>query len=147
MRGKLICSNDTMQFQRITPADAGKTDKLSYSKLKDRDHPRGCGENSSASSSLIPHQGSPPRMRGKQIRFYCKLTDNRITPADAGKTIFRQSFRHRIRDHPRGCGENFVPIYRLTAFQGSPPRMRGKQNLLTATYSENRITPADAGKT
>ena len=72
--------------ERITPAHAGKTDKLSYSKLKDRDHPRACGENFLYADTDSLHLGSPPRMRGKPKRLLVDSFGDRITPAHAGKT-------------------------------------------------------------
>ena len=65
VRGKHIVKKDKENQQRITPAGAGKTEKLSYSKLKDRDHPRRCGENFLYRCILLITIGSPPQVRGK----------------------------------------------------------------------------------
>ena len=51
------------------------------------DHPRGCGENIRTGAWKHHCAGSPPRMRGKPKRLYCRKTDTGITPADAGKTM------------------------------------------------------------
>lgn len=53
----------------------------------------------------------------------------------------------RERDHPRACGENRqrIPAKRLQ--RGSPPRMRGKRKFVDFVTSDERITPAHAGKT
>ncbi len=51
------------------------------------------------------------------------------------------------KDHPRGCGENYiVQLLRYTKC-GSPPRMRGKPAVLPVHERVQGITPADAGKT
>ena len=50
-------------------------------------------------------------------------------------------------DHPRGCGENATSASIKTIIIGSPPRMRGKHENLSANSHGSRITPADAGKT
>ena len=71
---------------RITPADAGKTVNHQIQKTNDRDHPRGCGENEEAERALVCVNGSPPRMRGKRNPTYEDFGEDRITPADAGKT-------------------------------------------------------------
>ena len=71
----------------------------------------------------------------------------RITPADAGKTRPLQVFHVLIEDHPRGCGENGHTGQIPARLRGSPPRMRGKQQVELLGYSPSRITPADAGKT
>ena len=48
MRGKLCRHGQTRRHDGITPADAGKTiEDLMYGR-KITDHPRGCGENLSA---------------------------------------------------------------------------------------------------
>ena len=86
-------------------------------------------------------------MRGKP--FPINLTDiiPRITPADAGKTLIRSNTFIWAKDHPRGCGENFIIPLITSLDTGSPPRMRGKQITEFYIASLPRITPADAGKT
>ena len=112
---------------RITPADAGKTLR-----------------SLSMQSTFI---GSPPRMRGKQRPLPSRRNTFRITPADAGKTLLRRHYTHHTRDHPRGCGENFLLWQTQFPFAGSPPRMRGKRRYVFYLTVTTRITPADAGKT
>ena len=78
----------------ITPADAGKTCGEHVQNNVVRDHPRGCGENSTTGDGLGSITGSPPRMRGKPIRICCHMYLAGITPADAGKTMmWRRIFR------------------------------------------------------
>ena len=112
-----------------------------------KDHPRGCGENSSQFAPQGRTQGSPPRMRGKHLLPHRGRGCGRITPADAGKTTTGTGWRRTPRDHPRGCGENIYPEYGLKDETGSPPRMRGKQCAALTRFNCFRITPADAGKT
>ena len=71
---------------RITPADAGKTQRAVRLNAAGQDHPRGCGENAVLGVCLSPPVGSPPRMRGKPDYTYVAYSDGGITPADAGKT-------------------------------------------------------------
>ena len=86
MRGKL----DSVQIRKfahgITPADAGKTSIFTVRQADTEDHPRGCGENLIYFSEPLAIPGSPPRMRGKQLCKLIKISNIRITPADAGKT-------------------------------------------------------------
>ena len=89
MRGKLLVHNFVDNCLRITPADAGKTGIASIYSKAERDHPRGCGENSPSVKSAVPVIGSPPRMRGKLDMELFQAHYNRITPADAGKTQYR----------------------------------------------------------
>ena len=126
MRGKPKVCIYMRRRERITPADAGKTEQIPDKRLLRKDHPRGCGENSSIKSSLRFSLGSPPRMRGKLDRNEYKKIYNRITPADAGKTLLPTGRRNAGQDHPRGCGENGNRHKVWDAYEGSPPRMRGK---------------------
>ena len=66
-------------------------------------------------------------MRGKPDHRPWQGTVRGITPADAGKTMWIKPASPFVRDHPRGCGENFTPA--------------------AVDQYGNGITPADAGKT
>ncbi len=89
MRGKLIQAIVDALPQRITPADAGKTALAGRAHRMSKDHPRGCGENSMGHMCAVCLQGSPPRMRGKPAIDAAQNPNARITPADAGKTCFK----------------------------------------------------------
>ena len=86
-------------------------------------------------------------MRGKLSAVTLIQPCARITPADAGKTRMRIKKLRSARDHPRGCGENVDMPTEARETLGSPPRMRGKRNIMMNTIRLIRITPADAGKT
>ena len=147
MRGKPRCKLSQPAYQRITPADAGKTDAVSVNSCMYRDHPRGCGENAVKCQHHQCLPGSPPRMRGKLVLIAAFYVRHRITPADAGKTLLSISFKRRQQDHPRGCGENFRCQIFFVVNHGSPPRMRGKPCCFAVQLCPAGITPADAGKT
>ena len=49
-------------------------------------------------------------------------------------------------DHPRACGEKSFAVVNGVQNSGSPPRMRGKADLLEALADGLGITPAYAGK-
>ena len=68
MRGKPRAKMLEIAFERITPADAGKTHSTTQVEMLTEDHPRGCGENASLAKTLHTETGSPPRMRGKHPR-------------------------------------------------------------------------------
>ena len=114
---------------------------------EDKDHPRGCGENTAYKSSSSYHLGSPPRMRGKRRDGTLLPASTGITPADAGKTYFLRILDFCIEDHPRGCGENDRWNCISTANKGSPPQVRGKHDDRIFVTVADRITPAGAGKT
>ena len=70
----------------ITPAYAGKSfSRPDIGPLRE-DHPRLCGEKSSNMVLLDSKTGSPPPMRGKDLRIISALLRIRITPAYAGKS-------------------------------------------------------------
>ena len=71
---------------------------------------------------------------------------SRITPACAGKSRFPSSKAPSRRDHPRVCGEKFALRNMMNVNQGSPPRVRGKEQSETGFCSSAGITPAYAGK-
>ena len=147
VRGKQCMKGGGAPDARITPACAGKTSRPPLRSQGPEDHPRVCGENSSARMDIMLYRGSPPRVRGKPCELGKKLQYLRITPACAGKTR-RGFFRGDARwDHPRVCGENEGGWAAWQADQGSPPRVRGKLQKDFKLYVAGRITPACAGKT
>ena len=87
MRGKLPVDLNEIAQKRITPADAGKTLRHLIKVNWRKDHPRGCGENKYIVIVTYNYSGSPPRMRGKPKRLMVDSFGDRITPADAGKTV------------------------------------------------------------
>ena len=106
-----------------------------------------CGENIIALNQLSGYHLSPPRVRGKQDTIYTVAGKTRITPACAGKTEALEWFKAGSQDHPRVCGENHIAAHPLKIIVGSPPRVRGKHEMLVLTMPAARITPACAGKT
>ena len=89
MRGKVGRMFPCWLRLGITPAYAGKSERLCSQCRTAWDHPRVCGEKKSTVSLSDAGRGSPPRMRGK-AQQYIKLTAReRITPAYAGKRLKR----------------------------------------------------------
>ena len=85
-------------------------------------------------------------MRGKVLRVFLAVVRDRITPAYAGKSDIVQLSDCVCGDHPRLCGEKLTSHARKTAFQGSPPPMRGKVTVQCDAMDHGGITPAYAGK-
>ena len=90
VRGKAQGLRSWPAGNRITPACAGKSPLLFGSIRQPQDHPRVCGEKSRRMERGPPAKGSPPRVRGKALRFGHKLHRTGITPACAGKRHLRQ---------------------------------------------------------
>ena len=90
--------------------------------------------------------GSPPRVRGKETDGGLRRRKSRITPACAGKSEYFSCQVVPCQDHPRVCGEKWMLTALVTASQGSPPRMRGKDSVCNESAPLVGITPAYAGK-
>ena len=65
-------------------------------------------------------------MRGKGRTSQLWDTDQRITPAYAGKSLWRLLLPRLPTDHPRLCGEKPFSGDLHQKLLGSPPPMRGK---------------------
>ena len=110
------------------------------------DHPRVCGEKFRIVGELGMEQGSPPRVRGKVSSKATLDNDIGITPACAGKRPPSATVPPPLQDHPRVCGEKDARGYTDSTRSGSPPRVRGKAEMLRDYHPSQRITPACAGK-
>ena len=126
VRGKHIINFQFFGNVRITPAGAGKTTVMREIIIDNWDHPRRCGENAEIPAVIIDDEGSPPQVRGKQIRTAADWYEVRITPAGAGKTCGDDSSCGLHWDHPRRCGENREVCIGIKHYNGSPPQVRGK---------------------
>ena len=146
MRGKESRAGQSARAAGITPAHAGKRFSGARGAPRKEDHPRACGEKFFRSVRPSNTQGSPPRMRGKVPRFLPCVSDNRITPAHAGKSQCESYGNTQKKDHPRACGEKFVQGTADDEKAGSPPRMRGKVLFYCQPCIHLGITPAHAGK-
>ena len=147
VRGKPYVYSSVNKSFRITPAGAGKTVYERRIRGPLRDHPRRCGENISTGSIITSFTGSPPQVRGKPGIYKISDTEDRITPAGAGKTRFPQQLILFCQDHPRRCGENGFVACGYNIVAGSPPQVRGKLPIDLNEIAKKRITPAGAGKT
>ncbi len=89
MRGKVCFRNLVEVCFGITPAYAGKSVGISHTVAAFRDHPRVCGEKMYPKNKVWFVTGSPPRMRGKDVKQAIHIMMQRITPAYAGKRLKR----------------------------------------------------------
>ena len=85
MRGKEMQVKQQPKFSGITPAYAGKRKALFGLDCSTQDHPRVCGEKFHYLYYYVYNKGSPPRMRGKDVKQAIHIMMQRITPAYAGK--------------------------------------------------------------
>ena len=145
-RGKVDGPPAQVGRGRITPAQAGRSPYFLYGKKDYKDHPRIGGEKAELTAAVISAMGSPPRRRGKGYREFGIDISDRITPAQAGKSVAPRQKRSALWDHPRVGGEKYSrPSYSRISM-GSPPRGRGKERSTALVGTPTRITPALAGK-
>lgn len=84
----------------------------------------------------------------EQLKFHLRgIRFSRITPAYAGTTDIKLTFRLLVEDHPRKCGNNFRRFHTGFLKWGSPPHMREQHHASTIFTVTEGITPACAGTT
>ena len=145
-RGKVKLRVDLKRIQRITPAQAGKSNCRCSDCRCSKDHPRTGGEKSRGPGRSRCGAGSPPRGRGKGGYGWLMLTLTGITPAWAGKRQLWRLSMSRHWDHPRVGGEKKKHTKAADVCPGSPPRGRGKDAGIPILAPVIGITPAWAGK-
>ena len=146
MRGKDNQKPQRKWSKGITPACAGKSHCFTSCIVLYWDHPRVCGEKDLCISTSHLLKGSPPRVRGKEVRRAKHNGFGGITPACAGKRFSLSRRTAPDRDHPRVCGEKIIIVLTVRCILGSPPRVRGKVVMYRLVLHGFGITPACAGK-
>ena len=131
---------------RITPAQAGKSNRRSRKKSRRRDHPRTGGEKVCKHRVIVAESGSPPHRRGKDTKQQKWNEQRGITPAQAGKRSWNARCNGAPEDHPRTGGEKSAEHALSETKIGSPPHRRGKDVRNHGKGRKNGITPAQAGK-
>ena len=90
--------------------------------------------------------GSSPHRRGKEVAVLVQQGEDRITPAQAGRSPYFLYGKKDYKDHPRIGGEKAELTAAVISAMGSPPRRRGKEVADEGIGGIIRITPAWAGK-
>ena len=134
------------QAEGSSPRVRGKP-RISLSPSSSPGSSRVCGENSQSGTVMPFSVGSSPRVRGKPRSSGIVSHASRLIPACAGKTHLPGLSRSASTAHPRACGENENVAGHDDAFQGSSPRVRGKQRVSCCVPSSCGLIPARAGKT
>ena len=127
-RGEESMSDKEIDNLRITPAHAGRRLRDCSDWVAVQDHPRTRGEKLEISILPVTGLGSPPHTRGEDDRPREKVSANRITPAHAGRSVWRGRLCSCSRDHPRTRGEKTETRNPLRFNRGSPPHTRGEGN-------------------
>ena len=107
------------------PAGAGNPRPTGRRDLRQRVHPRGCGESRSMPRGSWSSSGPSPRVRGILPLLGPQKVGRRSIPAGAGNPCRGPTRRAAARVHPRGCGESSGKPTAVAARRGPSPRVRG----------------------
>ena len=110
-------------------------------------HPRGCGADSSPSSTNSSSRGSSPRVRGRQAGGAGCGGSHGLIPAGAGQTWLPRRHPALWRAHPRGCGADGFDSVTTRCVMGSSPRVRGRLEYPNGIGDKHGLIPAGAGQT
>ena len=129
VRGTLEHWLHQLRRERIIPARPGNAAHRGAHRSQPSDHPRACGERVPAIDVPVHNRGSSPRVRGTRRRVHVTTIVHgssprvrgtrrhlprrrfqlRIIPARAGNASARLPRLPPVADHPRACGERWIP--------------------------------------
>ncbi len=127
------------------PAGAGSRDSPTAAWPTAGDHPRGCGEQTTAHRSTLRDEGPSPRVRGAGVAVPARGARVGTIPAGAGSREFQTGAEPAGWDHPRGCGEQTQPQRQPQPLQGPSPRVRGAGIRRRRPGRRRGTIPAGAG--
>ena len=134
-------------LRRNTPACAGTTPPPTCPQARTTEHPRVRGDDTTESNPYAIHIGTPPRARGRRRCARRCGTWRGNTPACAGTTPSGSQTAPGRREHPRVRGDD-VRVIRFSGVPpGTPPRARGRPEIVRWEAGEPGNTPACAGTT
>ena len=145
-RGKCSDGLSSPARQGLIPAHAGKIDTIKSNGFRLTAHPRSRGENAFVVAYNKSETGSSPLTRGKFGDHGLNRVPDGLIPAHAGKMKSTSRIHVRRTAHPRSRGENLWQDWHVRTREGSSPLTRGKFDLYTDEYVDQRLIPAHAGK-
>ena len=144
-RGRPVGRGDQKRVERFTPAGAGTAIWVAERTAATSVHPRGRGDGQRGADKSATLVGSPPRARGRRCGRHAGPRPRRFTPAGAGTAPTPRRRPGPRAVHPRGRGDGASPVGVCWRAVGSPPRARGRRDLLHRHRPPQRFTPAGAG--
>ena len=145
VRGTVDVIRQIGNLNGIIPACAGNSRWARPQAVHLRDHPRVCGEQEAATTSLKLSQGSSPRVRGTVNTKVGEVLLKGIIPACAGNRPDPPVCAVTSGDHPRVCGEQMLKAIASIISMGSSPRVRGTVVVGRELLTLIGIIPACAG--
>ena len=145
VRGTAIIDTRPNDIVRFIPACAGNSDWSRDGQALAPVHPRVCGEQFGRHLRRSLPIGSSPRVRGTVVRERPPVRLERFIPACAGNRAMSLTTRYASSVHPRVCGEQTSRKRFTRRGDGSSPRVRGTDQLITDRDKTHRFIPACAG--
>ncbi|KPI05046.1 hypothetical protein OK006_6805 [Actinobacteria bacterium OK006] len=133
-----------LRFGNI-PAGAGSRAGTCGGWPAPREHPRGCGEQTTGSTSTVTLSGTSPRVRGAAHGHRLGIGVAGNIPAGAGSSGCPSTSAGTPREHPRGCGEQRLRQALRAAQAGTSPRARGAVTSSLSDSAGGGNIPAGAG--
>ena len=132
---------------RNSPAGAGTTTTLGFSRARMREQPRRRGDDADQLGNLGFEGGTAPQARGRHAAAagVDRMTGN--SPAGAGTTSSTRSRRHRTREQPRRRGDDTSAAHSWDGIRGTAPQARGRRTGTGSGSPINGNSPAGAGTT
>ena len=128
------------------PAGAGSSWRTPTPTSTRRDHPRGCGEQVPNTADEPGIVGPSPRVRGAEPVETWEVCDDGTIPAGAGSSWRSRRRSPTARDHPRGCGEQFVGRPHTAEGGGTIPAGAGSRSRLPARNPRPGDHPRGCGE-
>ena len=112
-----------------------------------RGHPRAGGADCPDGDRVRAGRGSSPRRRGGRWRREHNRRGRGVIPAQAGRTLRRDTTSAVGRGHPRAGGADLQGGQLFGGVQGSSPRRRGGRRREADDDHRLGVIPAQAGRT
>mgnify|MGYP006266144635 CR=1 FL=1 len=145
-RGKETTAVPKGTLLGITPARAGKSNRLRRPPALRGNYPRSRGEKNTDQLTSKRSIELPPLARGKEAANLRCVYRAGITPARAGKRCGGVGWGECPWNYPRSRGEKSALMVSASALPELPPLARGKDPAMLGNSGLDGITPARAGK-
>ena len=131
----------------LIPASAGQTWRAGRAAYPRGAHPRECGADEQQALAERLAVGSSPRVRGRRCAMGVWRGGRGLIPASAGQTFGLTRGIRVVGAHPRECGADSNIDGYPGPYDGSSPRVRGRQRVGHFWALLVGLIPASAGQT
>ena len=132
--------------RRYIPARAGEATEPTRRSIDATVHPRACGGSHVLVQLMGVVRGTSPRVRGKRTAGGLRHPGLGYIPARAGEARSSTTPPTTAWVHPRACGGSASSHHAQAVWQGTSPRVRGKQVGRAPGERDRGYIPARAGE-